>query len=80
MLALSDVATFGALCGLASFDRKEVKEKLLEHAEFTEVRVCSLLFNGCTDFIPWLSCSHCLQILENAPAILAVAKAFHNIE
>ena len=78
MLALSDVATFGALCGLASFDRKEVKEKLLEHAEFTEVRMCSLLFNA--DFIPWLSCSHCLQILENAPAILAVAKAFHNIE
>lgn len=27
----------GALCGLASFTRQEVKEKLLEHSEFTEV-------------------------------------------
>jgi hypothetical protein len=41
MLLLADVATLGALCGLASFDRKEVKEKLLEHSEFTEVIVYS---------------------------------------
>jgi hypothetical protein len=29
----------GALCGLASFTRQEVKEKLLEHSEFTEVTI-----------------------------------------
>jgi len=55
MCSMADIATMGALCGLASFTRQEVKEKLLEHSEFTE-------------------------ILENAPAIHAVVKAFHNIE
>jgi hypothetical protein len=39
VLHLPDVATFGALCGLASFDRKEVKERLLEHSEFCEVKL-----------------------------------------
>ena len=34
-----DVATLGALCGLASFDRKEVKERLLEHSEYSEVKL-----------------------------------------
>jgi hypothetical protein len=42
VLAFLDVATLGAVCGLASFDRKEVKAKLLEHSEFTEVMSCSM--------------------------------------
>lgn len=39
VLRRPDVATLGALCGLASFDRKEVKERLLEHSEFSEVKL-----------------------------------------
>ena len=41
VLAPADIATLGAICGLASFDRKEVKSKLLEHPDFTEVTICS---------------------------------------
>ena len=43
VLAPPDVSTLGAICGLASFDRKEVKAKLLEHSEFTEVMTCNVL-------------------------------------
>ena len=89
--ALADIATMGALCGLASFTRQEVKEKLLEHSEFTEVSFIFFFRR-----LPTLWSSPNLnnrkkhhknraltlpsQILENAPAIHAVVKAFHNIE
>jgi hypothetical protein len=45
VLFIPDVATLGAMCGLASFDRKDVKALLLEHREFSEVIICSFGIN-----------------------------------
>jgi hypothetical protein len=90
--ALADIATMGALCGLASFTRQEVKEKLLEHSEFTEVNIIFFfrrLFSHSVavaqfDQSQKIQTNRVLtlppQILENAPAIHAVVQAFHNIE
>mmetsp|Transcript_5808 Transcript_5808/g.14103 ORF Transcript_5808/g.14103 Transcript_5808/m.14103 type:complete len:431 (-) Transcript_5808:288-1580(-) len=36
MIAPSDIATYGALCALATFDRDELKQKVIHNISFTE--------------------------------------------
>jgi len=68
ILSPQDIAVYGALCGLAEFDRKELKEKILDNANFkTLLETLPKLGTMLSDFYnsKYASCLAYLDVLKN---------------
>ena len=64
VLTPNDVATYGALCALASFDRSELQSKVLEHKTFRNYLELEPHLRRAISFFTASKYSACLSILD----------------